>query len=56
MPLERTIPATDETQGRVETMVLPTVLKQKMTTQSIDWQCNNVVLVHYTEKGGFIEL
>ena len=37
-------------------MVLPAVLKQKMATQSIDWQCNNVVLVHYTEKGGFIEL
>ena len=37
-------------------MVLPAVLKQKMATQPIDWQCNNVVLVHYTEKGGFIEL
>ena len=47
---------TDEIQGRVEPMVLPAVLKQKMAIQSIDWQCNNVVLVHYTGKGGFIEL
>ena len=22
----------------------------------IDWQCNNMVLVHYTEKGGIIQL
>ena len=27
-----------------------------MATQSIAWQCNNVVLVHYTEEGGIIEL
>ena len=27
-----------------------------MATQSIDWQSNNVVLVHYTEKGEIIEL
>ena len=27
-----------------------------MATQSIDWQCNNVVLVHYSGKGGIIEL
>ena len=27
-----------------------------MATQSIEWQSNNVVLVHYTEKGGIIEL
>ena len=27
-----------------------------MATQSIDWQCNNVVLVHYTEEGRIIEL
>ena len=27
-----------------------------MATQSIDWQCNNMVLVHYTEKGGIIQL
>ena len=27
-----------------------------MATQSIDWQSNNVVLVHYAEKGGIIEL
>ena len=32
------------------------VLKQKMATQSTDWQSNNLVLVHYTEKGGIIEL
>ena len=32
------------------------VLKQKMATRPIDWQSNNVVLVHYTEKGGIIEL
>ena len=38
---------------------LPTRKEKKtsqMATQSIDWQCNNVVLVHYTEKGGIIEL
>ena len=27
-----------------------------MATQSTDWQSNNLVLVHYTEKGGIIEL
>ena len=27
-----------------------------MAVKSIDWQSNNVVLVHYTEKGGIIEL
>ena len=27
-----------------------------MATQSIDWQCDNVVFVHYTEKGRIIEL
>ena len=27
-----------------------------MATQSIEWQSNNVVLVHYTEKGGISEL
>ena len=27
-----------------------------MATQSTDWQCNNMVLVHYTEKGGIIQL
>ena len=32
------------------------VLKQKMATQSIDWQSNNVVLVHCIDKGGIIEL
>ena len=32
------------------------VLKQKKATQWIDWQSNNVVLIHYTEKGGIIEL
>ena len=37
-------------------MVLPAVLKQEMATQLIDWHCNNVMLLHYTEKGGFIEL
>ena len=28
----------------------------QMATQLIDWQCNNMVLVYYREKGGIIEL
>ena len=27
-----------------------------MATQAIDWQCNNMVLVHYTEKGEIIQV